>query len=75
MARSFLDFAARCPDAAQRQLEAAGKKIAALKARGICTHGWIQGPPGKPVITCLDCGATFESSSEHMESRRKALRS
>jgi hypothetical protein len=73
MARSFYDFCGTNPDAAQRMLEAAGNKIARLKARGICTHGWMQGPPGKAVLTCLDCGATFASDHEHQAARRKAL--
>lgn len=72
---SFLRFCETNPDAAQRHLEKIGNKISALRRRGICTHGWMQGPPGKPVLTCLDCGATFANEAEHMEARRDALNS
>lgn len=72
---SFLRYAERCPDGAQARLERAGNKVAALKARGICTHGWMQGPPGKAVLTCLDCGQEFASECEHIEARRVALAS
>lgn len=75
MAMSFLKYAELYPDAAQAKLERAGRKIDALKARGICTHGWMQGPPGKAVLTCLDCGREFASHEEHMQARREAFNS
>jgi hypothetical protein len=70
---SFLKFAERYPDAAQAKLEAAGRKLDALRKRGICAHGWMQGPPGKAVLTCLDCGREFISRDEHEAARREAL--
>ncbi len=72
---SFLKYCEIDPDGAQAMLERRGSKIAALRARGICTHGWLQGPPGKPVITCLDCGATFETYAERDKASRAAMRS
>ena len=30
------------PDALQARMERAGRKISALRARGICAHGWVQ---------------------------------
>lgn len=75
MAMSFLKYAELYPDAAQRKLERAGNRISELRKRGICTHGWMQGPPGKAVLTCLDCGRQFASTAEHEEARREALAS
>lgn len=72
---SFLKYAERNPNGATVKLERAGNRIAALKARGVCTHGWMQGPPGKPVLTCLDCGREFADMREHMEARREAFAS
>jgi hypothetical protein len=73
MARSFLKFCETNPDAAAAMLDAAGNKIAALRRRGICTHGWLSGPPGKPVITCNDCGATFETYAARDRAARIAM--
>lgn len=74
---SFLKFVERNPNAAQAKLEAAGRKIAELRARGICTHGWLQGPPGpkdKPttVVTCLDCGKVWKTLAEAYAAGRQA---
>lgn len=51
-------------DLEMASLQEAGNTIARLRKRGICTHGWIQGPPGpasKPttVWTCHHCGKTW----------------
>lgn len=36
-----------------------GNAVARARRAGSCTHGWLQGPPGRPVITCNDCGTEF----------------
>ena len=56
-----------------KKLEALGDQVARLRKLGICTHGHLQGPPGKPVLTCLDCGTEFDSHQEVNESRRHLL--
>ena len=66
-------------DRLTRQLEAAGNKVAELRKRGICTHGWLKGPPG-PIGTageakCLHCGGVFPSTDAAYEAGRKAMRS
>ena len=60
---SYFDVPAGFTDAdiEQASLYAKGKRSARLRKQGICDHGWLQGPPGKPVVTCLHCGATFDS--------------
>ena len=55
-----------------------GNKISAAKARGVCTHGWIQGPPGpagRPttIATCLDCGQTWPTVEEAYAANRAAI--
>ncbi len=75
MAMSFLKYAELYPDAAQAKLERIGRKLDALKKRGICTHGWMQGPPGKPILTCLDCGCEFTTHAEHEAARKEAFNS
>lgn len=80
MARSFYDFCATNPNAAQAILERKGRKIAALRARGICTHGWLQGPPGPASapcsdVTCLHCGAKWATMAEAYAAGRKAMES
>ncbi len=60
-------------DMEQARMEALGDEIARLRKLGICTHGHLQGPPGKPVLTCLDCGTEFGSHQEVNESRRHLL--
>lgn len=72
---SFLKFAERNPDAAQRILEARGNKISALRRRGICVHGWVKCPPGQQAVTCLDCGAVFADSRAHFRASREAMES
>lgn len=76
MPMSFLKYAELYPNAAQAKLEAAGNKIAKLRARGICTHGWLQGPPGNATgpAKCLDCGASFESMAAAYAANREAMR-
>ena len=37
-----------------------GNQSAALRKRGICTHGWLQGPPGTPGdVVYLHCATRF----------------
>jgi len=52
-----------------RELEASAARQAARARKGICSHGWLQGPPGpahKPtkVWTCNHCGATWKTEAE-----------
>lgn len=65
-------------DRLQRQLEAAGNRVADLRARGICTHGWLQGPPGPPgtpgPATCNHCGEVFPSMEAAYAANRAAMR-
>ena len=56
-------------DLEMAELTASANHHAALRKRGLCTHGWRQGPPGpwhKPttVWTCLHCGKVFQSEAE-----------
>ena len=60
-------------DMEQSRMETLGNEIARLRKLGICTHGHLQGPPGKPFLTCLDCGTEFGSHQEVNESRRQLL--
>ena len=65
-------------DIEMAELTAAANRESRLRKRGICTHGWIQGPPGpwnKPtkVWTCLHCGKVFQSEEDLMENRRELL--
>ena len=57
----------------QRLLDHLGDETERLRKLGICTHGHLQGPPGKPVLTCLYCGTEFGSHQEVNESRRHLL--
>lgn len=63
----------RDADIEQAQYEAIGRRLSSLQKRGICSHGWMQGPPGKPVLTCLDCGVTFASKADHYAARDRVL--
>ncbi len=65
-------------DLEMTELTAAANRESWLRKRGICTHGWRQGPPGpasKPttVWTCLDCGQVFQSEAEMETARQEAL--
>lgn len=72
---SFLKYAERNPDGAQRKLERAGNRVAALRARGICTHGWIQGTPGDDngPAKCLHCGQQFANTQAAWEAGRDVM--
>ena len=63
----------RDADIEQAELEALGDLAAKRAKQGICTHGWVQGPPGKPVITCLYCGETFASDAAWHTAYKAAL--
>lgn len=52
-------------DFEMRSLQAQARRDAALRKKGICTHGWVQGPPGpesepRTNWKCLDCGQEFD---------------
>lgn len=73
-AAAILDYDPEVPagysdaDMLQSSLEAAGRRSAALRARGICDHGWTQGlaasgewcgegaAPAVGFARCLHCG-------------------
>lgn len=69
-------------DIEQAAAYAEGARVAAIEARGICTHGWVQGAnpthapelqPGQ--IRCLEngCGEIFDSESDWLDARSEAL--
>jgi hypothetical protein len=65
-------------DIEMRDLQASANRETRLRRQGICTHGWLQCPPGpasKPtkVVTCLHCGQTWATEDEAHEARREAL--
>lgn len=64
----------RTADYQQAKLERLGDKIAELTRQGICSHGWLQTPPGQHKTTCLDCGAIFQSFDAAMRAGREILR-
>jgi len=64
-------------DFEQRALEDAANASAARRRRGICDHGWTQGPPGQAsspttVWTCLDCGKVFQTEAELRNAQAQA---
>jgi hypothetical protein len=61
-------------DYQQAKLDRLGDKIADLKNKGICSHGWLSTPPGQSETTCLDCGARFHSFQDAMRAGREILR-
>lgn len=42
-------------------------RLARLRRRGICAHGWIKG------LLCRDCGKTFNTAAELEAERRNIL--
>lgn len=57
-----------------------GNRIARLEARGICTHGHVQGPVGHTragdnagPIKCLKCGEVFRTQRDWQNARDEAL--
>ena len=65
-------------DLEMAELQASANREARLRRKGICTHGWLQCPPGpidKPtnVVTCLHCGQVFKTEAKANEARREAL--
>lgn len=60
-------------DIEMADLQEAANREARLKRKGICTHGHLQGPPGKPKVTCLNCGKVFADFEEAYEARAEAL--
>jgi hypothetical protein len=58
------------------ELEASARHHAALRKRGICTHGWTQGnvdangtPKSGTCTKCLDCGRIFPNDDALEHSR------
>ena len=59
----------RDADFETRELEASAARQAARARKGICSHGWLQGPPGRAdrptkVWTCNHCGQTWNTEAE-----------
>jgi len=50
-------------DIEQGNLERAGNRIATLKKRGICLHGWIN----TTTCVCYDCNKTWKNEQEMFE--------
>lgn len=68
----------RDADFEMRDLQAQANRESRLRKRGICAHGWTQGPPGPPdkptsVVTCLYCGQTWQTDAEAYAARREVL--
>lgn len=66
----------RDADIEMAQLTAMGNHAAKLRKRGICTHGWMQGPNaarGVKVLTCLDCGKEFPGGDAEHQAERDRL--
>ena len=72
--------ALRDADVEMAGLEAIGRRVAALRKRGICAHGWVQGAPGSAAnfdaspVTCHECGAVFPTGLAWGAARDAALR-
>lgn len=82
MGFEFDDTPSGLTDADQEQagIEAAGRRLAALRRRGICAHGCVQGtPPGcgdafdRMPVKCHDCGVTFPTGKAWGRARDAAL--
>jgi len=59
-------------DLESAELNRQASREARLKRKGICTHGWLSAPAGKPC-KCNDCGKTWESVELAYEERREIL--
>ena len=60
-------------DFEMRELEATAKRAAALRAKGICTHGHSQGftrSNGSKGTKCLNCPAIFADDEDWFRSHR-----
>lgn len=65
----------RDADFEMRDLEAAGRRSARLRRKGLCDHGWRQSYPGHPVVgeaRCLHCGKVALVTT--LDEERGALR-
>lgn len=65
-------------DIEMAQLQAVANRESRLWKRGICAHGWLQGPPGPAtapttVWTCLYCGKTWATEAECRAEREEIL--
>lgn len=72
------ELPAGCQDADIEQAEfgALGRRVTALRRKGICTHGWVQGQPGRSMtgpIKCLDCGQEFLTADDWHDARHQLL--
>ena len=65
----------RTADIQMSELVRLGRRDAELRRRGICSHGWTQGTPGKPdgATRCLHCGKSFATFAELCAERREIL--
>lgn len=61
-------------DYQQAKFESLGDRIAQLRAKGVCSHGWLKTTPGQQQTTCLDCGAIFNSFQQAMQAGREILK-
>ena len=57
---------------------ATAKREQVLARKKICSHGWLQGPPGPPgkptnVVTCHYCGKVFADFDEAYTERAELL--
>ena len=64
-------------DLEMAQLTESANRTARMRKRGICDHGWIQGPPGRPDAPrtdwlCHHCGATFATEAMLEDAREQA---
>src|SRR5262245_18390491 len=68
----------RDADIEMAELQEVADRSARLRKRGICTHGWLQGPPGPPSAPrtdciCHHCGKTWPTVDEAIEEGRRLL--
>ena len=57
-------------DIEMRELEIAANRIARLKRRGICCHGWYK---TIPIVRCNECGKEFPDVAALHEERDQLL--
>lgn len=64
-------------DMEQAELERRGNRIAELRRKGICVHGWVQGTPGvdNGPVRCLEegCGESWDSETAYENAREGVM--
>lgn len=62
-------------DIEMSELIAAGNRSAELRRKGLCDHGWLQGPAGSrdSKVHCNDCGAVFDSFEDAYAAHAAAI--